>query len=217
MNQGQQKKRQLWTKAGRQLLEKLPLERWTARRRDDLLRWMDQLERECASLDEAVEQAAEANPEARRLMTHPGIGPVISLGFVLTIGPIERFQRSRELVSYLGLNPREESSGERRWLGGISKQGSVFLRRLLIQGAQTAVRGDGELARRYRRLAAKTHKAVAKVMVARKLAVRMFWMQKTQQTYPELVRTRGSSSHPGVSKTDRLSERPASPQGPAAS
>jgi len=52
-------------------------------------------------------------------------------------------------------------------------------------------------------------------MVARKLAVRLFWMRKTQQTYPELVRTRGSSSHPGVSVTDRLSERPASPQASA--
>lgn len=212
LNQGQQKKRQLWSKGGRELLEKLSLEPWTARRRDDLLRWLDQLNQECAGLDEAVEQAAKANAEARRLMTHPGIGPVISLGFVLTIGPIARFSRSRELVSYLGLNPSERSSGERRRLGGISKQGSVFLRRLLIQGAQTAVRGDVELGRQYRRLAAKKHRAVAKVMVARKLAVRMFWMQKTEQTYPELVRTRGSSSHPGVAKTDRLSERPASPQ-----
>jgi transposase len=215
LNQGQQKKRQLWTKSGRALLEKLPLESWTARRRDDLLRWLDQLDEECASLDQAVAQAAAANPEAQRLMTHPGVGPVISLGFVLTIGPITRFQRSRELVSYLGLNPSEESSGERRRGGGISKQGSVFLRRLLIQGAQTAVRGDAELARQYRRLAAKKHRAVAKVMVARKLAVRMFWMQQTQQTYPELVRTRGSSSHSGVGKTDGLSERPASSQASA--
>jgi transposase len=212
LNQGLQKKRQLWTKAGRQWLEQLALEPWTGRRRDDLLRWLDQLDSECASLDQAVTQAAEANAEARQLMTHPGIGPVISLGFVLTIGPIERFARSRELVSYLGLNPSEDSSGERRWLGGISKQGNVFMRRLLIQGAQTAVRGDVELQRQYRRLAAKKHRAVAKVMVARKLAVRLFWMRKTQLTYPELVRMRGSSSHPVVGKTDRLSERPASPQ-----
>jgi len=121
MNQGQQKKRQLWSQGGRALLEKLPLEPWTARRRDDLLRWLDQLDQECASLDEAVEQAAAANAEAGRLRTHPGIGPVISLAFVLTIGPITRFQRSRELVSYLGLNPSEQSSGERRRLGGISQ------------------------------------------------------------------------------------------------
>jgi len=212
LNQGQQKKRQLWTKSGRELLAKLPLEPWTARRRDDLVRWLDQLEQECAGLDAAVRQAAEANAEARRLMTHPGVGPVISLAFVLTLGPSERFQRSRELVAYLGLNPREDSSGERRRLGKISKQGNGFLRRLLIQGAQTAVRGDAELGRQYRRLAAKKHRAVAKVMVARKLAVRLFWMRKTQTAYPELVRMRGSSSHLGVSKTDRLSERPASPQ-----
>lgn len=214
LNQGQQRKRQLWTKDGRQLLEQLSLEPWTARRRDDLLRWLDQLEDECIGLDQAVAQAAAANAEARLLMTHPGIGPVISLGFVLTVGPIQRFQHSRELVSYLGLNPREHSSGERRRLGRISKQGNVFLRRLLIQGAQTAVRGDAELKRQYQRLAAKKHRAVAKVMVARKLAVRMFWMRKTGSEYPELVRMRGSSSHPGVAKTDRLNERPASSQAP---
>lgn len=210
MNQGQQKKRQLWSKAGRELLEQLPLEPWTARRRDDLLRWLDLLHRDCESLEREVERAAAARREARLLMTHPGIGPVISLAFVLTIGSIDRFQRSRELVSYLGLNPTEASSGERRRLGGISKQGSSFMRLLLIQGAQTAVRGDEDLGRQYRRLAAKKHRAVAKVMVARKLAVRMFWMLKTTKTHAELVRMRGSSSHSGVGKTDALSERPAS-------
>jgi transposase len=212
LNQGQQKKRQLWTKAGRELLENLPLEPWTARRRNDLLRWLDLLDRDCAGLEREVEQAAEARSDARLLMTHPGIGPVISLAFVLTIGSIERFQRSRELVSYLGLNPTEDSSGERRRLGGISKQGSSFMRLLLIQGAQTAVRGDEDLRRQYCRLASKKHRAVAKVMVARKLAVRLFWMLKTHKTHAELVRMRGSSSHSGVSKTDRLSERPASPR-----
>ena len=212
LNQGQQKKRQLWSKDGRRLLEGLSLEPWTTRRRDDLLRWLDQLDSECGRLDQAVKQAAEGNAEARQLMTHPGIGPVISLAFVLTVGPIERFAHSRELVSYLGLNPREYSSGERQRWGAISKQGNVFLRRLLIQGAQTAVRGDAELNRQYRRLAANKHRGVAKVMVARKLAVRLFWMRKTNTTYPELVRMRGSSSHPVVSKTDRLHERPASPQ-----
>jgi transposase len=212
MNQGEQQKRQLWTQAGRELLEKLQLDPWTRRRRDDLLRWLDLLNRDCASLEMAVEQAAEARADARLLMTHPGIGPVISLGFVLTIGPIERFERSRQLVSYLGLNPSEESSGERRRLGGISKQGNGFMRMLLIQGAQTAVRGDEALHRQYRRLASEKHRAVAKVMVARKLAVRMFWMLKTQKTHAELVRMRGSSSHSVVDKTDALSERPASPR-----
>ena len=92
-----------------------------------MLRWLDLLNRDCASLDGAVEQAAEARADARLLMSHPGIGPVISLGFVLTIGGIERFERSRQLVSYLGLNPSEDSSGERRRLDLISKQGNGFI------------------------------------------------------------------------------------------
>ena len=196
MNQGQQKKGRLWTKAGRELLEKLELEAWTARRRDELLELLDTMNRYCESLELAVKQAAEADADARLLMSHPGIGPVISLACVLTLGDMQRFDRSRQVVSYLGLNPSEESSGSKRRLGSISKQGSSFLRLLLIQGAQTAVRGDAELGRHYRRLAVKKNKAIAKVMVARKLAVRMFWMLKTQTKYPEVVRMQGSSSHP---------------------
>ena len=212
INQGQQKKQQLWTKKGRELLEKLELEPWTGRRRDDLLALLDTLEGHCATLDQAVERAAEENAAARLLKSHPGIGPVISLAFALTVGDISRFDRSRQVVSYLGLNPAEDSSGERRRLGSISKQGNSFMRLLLIQGAQTAVRGDAELGRQYRRLAARKNKAMAKVMVARKLAVRMFWILKTRRSYPEVVRMRGSSSHPGVETTAALSERPASPQ-----
>lgn len=211
LNQGLQKKRRLWSGAGREQLEKLGLEPWTGRRRDELLELLDVLDEYCGRLEEAVGQLAEENSEARLLMTHPGIGPVISLACVLTLGELERFENSRQVVSYLGLNPSEESSNQRRRLGGISKQGNSFLRLLLIQGAQTAVRGDQELGRQYRRLAARKNKSIAKVMVARKLAVRMFWMLKTKRTYPELVRMRGSSSHSVMEETDPLNERPASP------
>jgi transposase len=216
LNQGEQKKWQLWTKKGQELLQNLELEPWTARRRNDLLKLLESLNGYCEGLDAAVEQAAQQRAEARLLMTHPGIGPVISLAAVLTLGDVkQRFENSRQLVSYLGLNPSEDSSGVRRRLGSISKQGSSFMRLLLIQGAQTAVRGDAELARQYRRLAVKKSRSIAKVMVARKLAVRVFWMLKTNKRYPELVRMRGSSSHPvvDVPETDALSERPASRSG----
>lgn len=215
LNQGQQKRRQLWTEKGQELLRKLELEPWTARRREDLLKLLESLNGYCEGLDAAVEQAARQRAEARLLMSHPGIGPVISLAALLTLGDVSRFENSRQLVSYLGLNPSEDSSGVRRRLGSISKQGSSFMRMLLIQGAQTAVRGDEELARQYRRLAMKKNKGIAKVMVARKLAVRVFWMLKTNKGYPELVRMRGSSSHAVVAatETDALSERPASQSG----
>ncbi len=214
MNQGEQKKHRLWTRGGRELLERLPLEPWTGRRRDELLQLLDQLDPYCQRLEAAVEQRAQENPQARLLMSHPGIGPVISLAFALTVGQVERFQRSRQLVSYLGLNPSEDSSGQKRRLGSISRQGNSFMRWLLIQGAQSAVKGDPQLGRQYRRLAARKNKAIAKVMVARKLAVRMFWILKTRKPYPELVRMQGSSSHPVVKATVGLCEPPASPTAP---
>jgi transposase len=212
LNQGLQKKRKLWTQQGRKLLEGLELEPWTKRRRDDLLQLLDSFEEQCKQLDRAAELATKACPKARLLMTHVGVGPIISLGMVLTLGDVSRFSNSRRLISYLGLNPSEESSGDRHRLGSISKQGSSFMRFLLVQGAQTAARADDGWARQYRRLAVQKHRGIAKVMVARKLAVRMYWMLRTNTPYPEVVvRMRGSSSHPVVQGPTCLSERPASP------
>jgi transposase len=195
LNQGWQKKRKLWTEAGLKLLRGLKLEPWTGQRRDALLAMLAELEEKIRPLDQAVEKEAYACGAARRLATHPGVGPVISLATVLTMGDVGRFANSRKWVSYLGLNPSEESSGQRRRLGAISKQGNPFLRCLLVEGAASAVRGDKSLARMYARLKAKKHHGVAKVAVARKLAVRLYWMARTQKSYPEVVRTQGSQSH----------------------
>lgn len=173
LNQGWQKKRKLWSESGLQLLRSLKLEPWTQQRRDTLLGILEELEEKIRPLDLAVAKEAEAREAARRLTTHPGVGPVISLATVLTMGDVQRFADSRSWVSYLGLNPSEESSGQRRRLGAISKQGSPFLRYLLVEGAASAARGDTSLARMYARLKAKKHHGVAKVAVARKLAVRL--------------------------------------------
>ncbi|HLZ40966.1 MAG TPA: IS110 family transposase [Candidatus Sulfotelmatobacter sp.] len=210
INQGVQRKHKLWTQKGREVLESLELEPWTQRRRDDLLRLMEDVGKQCWELDQAVLVAAEANVRARLLMSHPGVGPVISLAMVLTVGKVERFPNSRTLVSYLGLNPSEDSSGERRRQGAISKQGNSFMRYLLVQGAQTAARTDPAWKRQYKRLAMRKHRALAKVMIARKLAVRLYWMLRTNTPYPEVVRMQGSSSHPVVERPTSLSERPAS-------
>jgi transposase len=195
INQGWQKKRKLWSEAGLELLRNLKLEPWTQQRRDSLLEMLEELEDKIRPLDQAVAQQAQASEAAQRLATHPGVGPVISLATVLTMGDVKRFANSRSWVSYLGLNPSEESSGQRRRLGAISKQGSPFLRYLLVEGAVTAIRGDKSLARTYARLRAKKHHGVAKVAVARKLAVRLYWMARTEKSYPEVVRTQGSQSH----------------------
>lgn len=213
LNQGVQKKYKLWTQAGLKLLRELELEPWTRLRRDTLLQILEELEQKIQPLERAVEQEAEARPAVRLLATHPGVGPVIALATVLTMGEVQRFANSRSWVSYLGLNPSERSSGEKRRLGGISKQGSPFLRFLLVQGAASAARGDKSLARVYARLKAKKHHGVAKVAVARKLAVRLYWMARTQKPYPEVVRMQGSQSRPvAESVAVRLSRPPASRQ-----
>lgn len=128
MSQGVCRKRKLWTVKGRAELEGLALLPWTRRRRKELLELLDRLEAAIEPLDQAVEQEAKARPEAVRLMTHPGVGPVTSLAYVLTLGPVARFPNSRKLVSYLGLNPSEHSSGGRQRLGHISKQGNDMMR-----------------------------------------------------------------------------------------
>lgn len=197
LNQGVQQKRKLWTQAGRKQLESLPLMGWTGQRRDDLLQLLDDLESKIGKLDQAVKQEAAQYEDTALLQTQPGVGPITALAFVLTIGPVERFEKSRKLASYLGLIPAEDSSGGRQKLLGISKQGNAFLRTLLVEAGQSAARHDPELKRCYQRLAHRKHRALAKVMVARKLAVRLYWMLRTQKPYAP-VRMQGSPSHPVV-------------------
>jgi transposase len=193
MGEGICRKKQLFTKKGRVELEALNLDPWASRRRQELLHMLDQIDASVKQFDQAVNEQASANRLAVRWMTHPGIGPVTSLAFVLIVGPVTRFQRSKQLVSYLGLNPQEHSSGGRQKLGAISKQGNPMLRGLLVEAGHTAVRLDPELRQDYQRLRLRRGGSVAKVAIARKLAVRMYWMLRREINYTQLVRLQGGS------------------------
>jgi transposase len=194
IGQGVCRKSRLWSVKGRAELDSLTLLPWATRRRKDLLEELDRLEGVVAELDRAVEEAGRERPEVALLRTHPGVGPIVSLAMVLTLGPVERFPNSRKLVSYLGLNPREHSSGGHQRLGAISKQGNEMMRWLLVEAGQTAARYDPELRRAYQRLKLKRVSGVAKVAVARRLAVRLYWMLRAQMNYAQLVRMSGSPS-----------------------
>ena len=188
LGQGVQKKRKLWTQAGRAELEKLELLPYAAERRKQLLHTLDGLEAEIERLQRRVEEEVKKRPAAVRLQTHPGVGPVTALAMVLTLGPAERFESPRKVGSYFGLIPSEHSSGGRQKLGRISKQGNSFLRFLLVEAGQSAARYDAELGRFYRRLAARKHRALAKVAVARKLAMRLYLMLREDWDYAQLCR-----------------------------
>jgi transposase len=193
MNQGITKKRKLWSKAGEKVLRELPLKPWTSRRREDLFRIREMLNEQIDRLDGAVMEAAEKNEQARLLMTQPGVGPITSMAFVLTMGDVARFQRGKQVASYLGLIPREYSSGGKQRYGPISKQGNRFLRMLLVEAAQVAVRCDPQMRNEYLHRCHRMAKGVAKVAAARKLAIRLYWMLRTNTGYPEVVRVESSS------------------------
>ena len=192
MSQGICRQRKLWSARGRAELEGLSLGPWASQGRKELLELLDSLGPRIEQLDQAVKREAERRPEAVRLMEQKGVGPVTALAFVLTLGPVERFPNSRKLVSYLGLNPREHSSGGRQRLGHISKQGNAMLRWLLVEAGQSAAQFDPELRRKYLRLKFRRGANVAKVAIARQLAVRLYWTLRQGKTAPSPVRTPGS-------------------------
>src|ERR1700682_1757881 len=193
LNKGMQRKAKLWSQAGQKLLRELPLKPWAAGRREDLLGLLELLNQQIGTLDQAVQQAADEHPQAKLLMTQPGVGPNTALAYVLTMGDVSRFPRGKQVASYLGLIPREESSGGRQKLGAISKQGTRLLRSLLVEAAQIAVRYDPGLRKQYLHRCHQKPKGVAKVAAARQLAVRLYWMLRTEKPYPEIVRIESSS------------------------
>ena len=186
LNEGLRCKKRLWREKGRQQLESFRLAPWASRRRRDLLELLDRLNPTIAELTPAIEQEVEKYPAAQRLMTHPGVGALTALAFVLIIGEAERFQCGKQIAAYLGLVPEEDSSGESRRLGHISKQGSGLMRFFLVEAAQVTVRSDGEWRSKFFHLAMRRGRKIAKVAMARRLAVRLFWMWRKQWDYEQL-------------------------------
>jgi transposase len=187
MNEGQRRKKKLWNEQGRAQLEKLPLATWASRRRQDLLELLDRMNPTIEELTRAIEQEARKRLEVLRLMTHPGVGPITALAFVLIIGTPERFKCGKQIGSYVGLIPSEDSSAGHQRLGHITKQGSSLLRFLLGEAAQAAARCDADWRRRYMHLAMRRQRNIAKVAMARRLAVRLYWMWRNDWQYSQWV------------------------------
>jgi len=198
LNEGLRCKKRLWRERGRQQLEAFRLAPWASRRRRDLLELLDRLNPTIVELTAAIEQEAEKYPAAQRLMTHPGVGALTALAFVLIIGKAERFQCGRQIASYLGLVPAEDSSGERRRLGHISKQGSALLRFFLVEAAQVTVRSDPEWRSKFFHLALRRGRKIAKVAMARRLAVRLYWMWHQGWDYEQWKKISPHAGQPGT-------------------
>jgi transposase len=197
LNEGLLCRKKLWREHGRQQLESFALAPWASRRRRDLLELLDRLNPTIAELSQAVEREAENNPAAQRLMTHPGVGALTAIAFVLIIGDANRFQCGKQVASYLGLVPLEDSSGNRRRLGHITKQGSSMLRFLLVEAAQVTVRSLPGWRRKYAHLMMRRGRKTAKVAMARRLAIRLYWMMRQGWDYPQWSKFGSHAGQPG--------------------
>ena len=122
MNEGYRWKKKLFSEQGRALLEKLSLAPWASRRRQELLELLDRMNPTIEELTAAVEREARKRPVVRRLMTHPGVGPLTALAFVLIIGTWERFPRGKQIGNYVGMIPSENSSAGKQRLGHITSR-----------------------------------------------------------------------------------------------
>src|SRR3979411_1457699 len=169
LNEGLRCKKRLWRERGRQQLESFQLAPWANRRRRDLLELMDRLNPTITELTQAIEQEVEKYPEAQRLRTHPGVGALTALAFVLIIGKAERFGCGKQVASYLGLVPLEE----------------------------VRVRSLPEWRSKYVHLMMRRGRKTAKVAMARRLAVRLYWMMRQGWDYQQWSKFGSHAGQPG--------------------
>lgn len=179
---------QLRSKSGLTKMQALALPPHLAAQRSELLEIMEQFNRKLATIDKWLEEKAEADPRVALLRTHPGIGVLTGLCLVHTLDPVSRFPNSRHVAGYIGFDPVEDSSADRKRIGAISKQGSRLLRFYLGEAGQRARREDEDLERAYVRITMRRNHGKAKVAIARRLLVRAFIMLRDGIDYAEFCR-----------------------------
>jgi len=188
LSHGLRRGHSLWTRGGQHTLRALPLAGHAGEQRDTLLALYPQLQGPIDDLDGQVEREAQQRLQSRRLMTHPGVGPITALATEVFLGDPRRFADGKAVASYIGIIPKEHSSGGRQRFGRISKQGNSLLRFLWGEAAIHAVRRDPELRRFYRRKLAQKGMGKARVAAPRKLGIRLWVMLRDEIDYTEFCR-----------------------------
>jgi transposase len=154
-----------------------------------LFRLLDNLNEQITELEAWLRKTAKPDTKVQLLMTQKGVGYLTALAAVHTIGDVSRFDRvTKQVVSFVGYDPLEDSSAGKIRFGRISKAGSSLLRFQLGQAVQTATRFDMKLKSFYKRLAKKKPKGVAKTAAARKLLVKLSIMLRDNITADEFDR-----------------------------
>jgi transposase len=155
-----------------------------------LLAVLAALEPELANAERTIQQLAEREPITQLLMTAPGVGLIVAAMFVSVVDDAKRFHKAHQLESYLGLVPSEDSSGGKRRLGSISKQGNPYMRALLVQSAWCILRlrdTSDPIKVWADALAERRGKRIAVVAIARRLAGVLWAMWRDGTVYDAKV------------------------------
>jgi len=201
-----------------------------------LLAILEPLEQQLADVEQRIEQLCAEEPAINLLATAPGVGMIVAASFVSVIDEAKRFDNAHKLQSYLGLVPSEDTTGGKRRLGSISKQGNGYLRALLVQAAWNILRRDDQndpLRRWADAVVKRRGKRIAVIAVARRLAGVLWAMWRDGTVYdPELVARAGARGlrvasqklefraatlERGAAKIHRRRTRPARKKGGASS
>lgn len=152
---------------------------------DELRQDLINLDERVQVMDKKIKTLANSHGEAKRLLAIPGIGPITATAIISAIGNGKQFKRGRDFAAWLGLTPRQYSSGGKERLLGISKRGDSYLRTLLIQGARAVLRvvdqKDDPRSRWLQNLCSRRNKNIAAVALANKNA-RIIWALLTKET-----------------------------------
>lgn len=146
----------------------------------------DSLTKEVEGMEKRLSKEVLKDERARLLMTHSGIGPLTALAVVHTLGDVNRFSRKEQIVAFVGLDPLDKSSGEKKRIGRVSKHGSRLVRFLLVQAANTT--RDKHLKDFYGRVSRRRGKPKAKIAAARKLLINCYIMLRDEINYQEFCR-----------------------------
>lgn len=158
---------------------------------DGYLRTLEHLTTEIHQVSTVITQQAEVDPQAQILQTMPGIGAYSALLIVSEIGDVGRFPDSRHLCSYAGLVPSVQASGGKTRLGRLTKQGSSWLRWILVELSMHAINGAPQFRSLYYRVAKKHGRNVGRVAVARAMLKTIYAMLKNQDVFRPMARMAG--------------------------
>ena len=177
---------QVKTMIGRNILKKAEMKETDAYLRENLYALFDDLTVQVERAEDHLKSLAAQSESARRLMTHSGVGTLTALAVTATLGDVKRFNNTRQVVAFVGLDPLDKSSGEKHRIGRISKHGSRLCRFLLGQAAGRS--RDRHLRESYLRIKSRRGHAVAKVAAARRLLVNCYVILRDNIDYAEFTR-----------------------------